>query len=741
MPRRTCFPLSKSNRAGAAQPVRLILRLRSDLQDPLFRNAYALLANALGTSFLGLVYWVTAARFYSPTFVGASSALIATLLLASTVAQLNLGSVLARFLPKAGSNSRRLVTCFYLLAGSVALLIGLAAMPWIARMGERLGLSGAYGRVWIVAAVVVWCIFALQDHVLTGLRKAIWVPGENAVFGLLKVVLLVALAAKLPALGIFASWTIPMALMLVPINLLIFGRFLPRHMSDSRHTARLNARHIGRFAAFDYLGLLLNLASSQLLPVLVATRIGAEANGYFYIAWVVMTTFDLALVSVTSSLTVEGSHDERSLPALVSAMIPRMLAGGALILAVIVIAAPQILAIFGPAYSTNATGLLRMLAIGLLPRGAIVLWMSAARVQNKVKAIVGAQGAASAIVLGLSVLLMSRFNILGVGIAFLIGQAAVALALLPALRRLIISPPDPAGPVPGGDQAPEQLLESVSTDQLSVVVPVRNAEAMVEDCLASVVRANPAEIIVVDGLSTDSTLQIAQRFPVRIISDEGLGLPVARTRGAAIARSRWVALVDADLVVDEGCLEKLLQEFVEGGYVGLQAGLRSVSGDGYWGRALVNHHRYGFSRRWFGLGLTIFERDRLLDVGFDPRFESGEDIELRLRLKDSGARVGVSSTTIAIHRFGDDLSFAKRQWASDGSGLARVIRKRGPKAIWLAGIPLVSALWGVVLSLMRIQPQWVPYFFSYLAGNYVAMVQELRQPATPKTSPEDLSVV
>lgn len=69
----------------------LLERLKKDFKDPLFRNAHALLANALGTSLLGFLYWVLAARFYSPGLVGASSALIAALLLASTVAQLNLG--------------------------------------------------------------------------------------------------------------------------------------------------------------------------------------------------------------------------------------------------------------------------------------------------------------------------------------------------------------------------------------------------------------------------------------------------------------------------------------------------------------------------------------------------------------------------------------------------------------------------------------------------------------------------
>jgi glycosyltransferase involved in cell wall biosynthesis len=515
-----------------------------------------------------------------------------------------------------------------------------------------------------------------------------------------------------------------MALMLLPVNLLIFRLFLPRHMRQSTVSEALGPKKIGHFVAFDYAGSLLNLASSQLLPVLVAARIGAEANGYFYIAWVVMTTLDFALVSVTSSLTVEGAHAEDRLPELTSALIPRLLIGGGVLLGAIVIGAPRLLSIFGPAYADNASGLLRLLAIGLLPRGVIVLWMSTARVQNKVREIVAVQGALSVVVLGLSASLITHFNISGVGIAYLMGQTTVALALLPRLRRLIAPATGPR-PHPVEATGRRSWPESVSVDDLSVVIPVRNAEAQIEECLASIVRCRPAEIIVVDGLSTDSTLEIAQRFGVRIISDEGLGLPVARTLGAEAARCRWVALVDSDLVVGERDLEELLKEFVAGGYVGLQAGLRSVSGNGYWGRALANHHRYGISRRWFGLGMTIFERDRLLELGFDRDFPSGEDIELRLRLKDLGARIGVSRKTIAVHRFNGAFEFAKRQWMADGAGLARVICKRGPSAAWLIGVPLVSAVWGIALSLVRMHAHWILYFLCYLVANYFSMLRQL----------------
>jgi O-antigen/teichoic acid export membrane protein len=728
--------LSRISSRPVGRLTRLVGRLRKDLADPLFRNAYALLVNALCTSLLGLLYWILAARSYSPTIVGASSALIATLLLASTVAQLNLGGALARFLPRAGSASRRLVLAAYSVSGGLAIVVALAAMPWISRMAHAVDLKGPAGKLWLITAVLVWCIFALQDHTLTGLREAIWVPAENALFGLLKIALLMALAATLPGLGILASWTIPMALILLPVNTLIFGRFLPRHMRRSSEAEDLGPRKIGHFVAFDYAGSLFNLASSQLLPVLVAARIGAEANGYFYIAWVVMTTLDFALVSVTSTLTVEGAHEEQRLGELTSALIPRLFIGGAILLAGIVIGAPHVLSIFGPAYATNASDLLRLLALGLLPRGVIVLWMSTARVENKVGEIVAVQGALSVLVLGLSALLISHFNISGVGIAYLIGQTVIAAALLPRLRRLMapFKEPHSARVDPGKNVRSSQR---VSVKDLSVVIPVRNAETLIEECLASVVRCRPSEIIVVDGLSTDSTLEIARRFPVRIISDGGFGLPLARTLGAEAAQSRWVALIDADLVLNEGDLEELLHEFVDGEYVGLQAGLRSVSGRGYWGRALVNHHRYGFSRTWFGLGMTMFERDRLLELGFDRDFHSGEDIELRLRLKDLGARTGVSRKTLAVHRFQDGFAFARKQWAADGTGLARVTQKRGVGALWLTGVPLVSTLWGVIVSLIRLQPHWIPYFLCYLVGNYTAMLKQFfRSTKRSAISPE-----
>lgn len=259
-------------------------------------------------------------------------------------------------------------------------------------------------------------------------------------------------------------------------------------------------------------------------------------------------------------------------------------------------------------------------------------------------------------------------------------------------------------------------------EMLTAVVPVRNAAHLLPECLESLRRSEVAEIIVVDGLSTDSSRAIARKWGATVLSDEGRGLPHARSLGVQAAHTPWVVLVDADVVVPEGALVALLDEFLTLGYAGLQAGLESVGGPGYWGEALAHHHLNGRSRWWFGVVATIFERGCLLDVGFDDSFKSGEDIELRWRFEQAGLKVGVSRETSVVHRFGgDDFAFAKDQFLMDGVGLGMMLRKYRWKGLRLAVLPAAAAVRGAAFAVVMGQPRWVRYFATFAWFNYVGM--------------------
>ncbi|MEO6294639.1 MAG: glycosyltransferase [Candidatus Limnocylindria bacterium] len=271
------------------------------------------------------------------------------------------------------------------------------------------------------------------------------------------------------------------------------------------------------------------------------------------------------------------------------------------------------------------------------------------------------------------------------------------------------------------------MHDSVRVDlpDLTVVIPVRNAVPFIEACLDSAIASGPAEVIVVDGRSTDATVEVARRYPVRLLDDGGRGVAAARLMGAEAATTEWVALVDVDVLLPSGALAALLDEVRSGGYTALQAGLESTSGPGYWGRALVDHHRTGRSKYWFGLVATVFRRDAFLHHGLDASFASGDDIEMRFRLERDGERIGVSDRTIVLHRFGDSFAFARGQFLADGAGLARMAIKHGWRALPLLALPAAAAVRGAALSLARGRPQWLPYYATFLALNWFAMARHL----------------
>jgi glycosyltransferase involved in cell wall biosynthesis len=117
-------------------------------------------------------------------------------------------------------------------------------------------------------------------------------------------------------------------------------------------------------------------------------------------------------------------------------------------------------------------------------------------------------------------------------------------------------------------------METISQrPTISVIVPARNEEASLADCLHSLAAQTgvPFEIIVVDDHSTDRTREIAMSFPaVRVIEAGPLpagwtGKNNAVTAAANAARGEWLLFTDADTVHLPGSLAVALREAQENG--------------------------------------------------------------------------------------------------------------------------------------------------------------------------------
>jgi O-antigen/teichoic acid export membrane protein len=433
-------PLAGEMPAGGAPGSRLGA-LRAHLQTPLFRNAYALIVNTGITALLGFVYWVVAARFYTTTDVGLAAAAISAMTLLAGISLFNLEAVMVRFIPIAGEQTLRLAGAVYALCAVAALIVGAIFIAGLDIWAPNLGfLTAQGGGVWFIVATAAWMMFILQDGIMVGLGRAVIVPIKNAIFGIGKLALLVALVGNGPY-GIFRSWTIAAALVVIPFTALIFLRFVPRHARMPVDRAEpMTWRALRGYAAGDYVGSVFDLAAYSLLPLIVTHWAGPEENAFFYQSWIIAYTLILVANNASRALTVEAAKDQAQLHAYGRVMLGHTLKLLLPAVAVVLLCAPLILGVFGPEYAAGGTLTLRLLALAPLPHAIVLLALVTARLQQRLREVIAIQAATSITILGTSLALVGTYGGEGAAIGWLGGQTVIAVILLATRLRWLLRP-------------------------------------------------------------------------------------------------------------------------------------------------------------------------------------------------------------------------------------------------------------------------------------------------------------
>jgi len=103
--------------------------------------------------------------------------------------------------------------------------------------------------------------------------------------------------------------------------------------------------------------------------------------------------------------------------------------------------------------------------------------------------------------------------------------------------------------------------------KLSFVIPAYNEEKYIGQCLQSILdemngASHDVEIIVVNNNSTDRTKEIALSFPnVKVIEESQQGLVNARRAGLNAATGDLIANIDADTILADGWIDKVIDKF------------------------------------------------------------------------------------------------------------------------------------------------------------------------------------
>ena len=206
------------------------------------------------------------------------------------------------------------------------------------------------------------------------------------------------------------------------------------------------------------------------------------------------------------------------------------------------------------------------------------------------------------------------------------------------------------------------LINPSKMKTVSVIIPCRNEAEHIADCLDSVFESDftrdNMEVIVVDGLSSDSTREIVSEYAkrnlcVKLLSNPLRIVPSAMNIGLKAAKGEYIIRLDAhsqypDTYIKDclDLLESTKAANAGGGFVVVP------NGEGAWALpvSVVTAHRFGVGSGAFRVGLEpgfvdtvpfgAFRKEIFEEVGlFDERLTRNQDNEFNDRLRRAGYKI------------------------------------------------------------------------------------------------------
>lgn len=202
----------------------------------------------------------------------------------------------------------------------------------------------------------------------------------------------------------------------------------------------------------------------------------------------------------------------------------------------------------------------------------------------------------------------------------------------------------------------QNLSNYVQSPSVSVVIPVHNKATYVKRAISSVLNQTFSnfEIIVIEDASTDNSAQIVKSikdYRIRFLSRDkpGSGGYAARNLGIKMAKSEWIAFLDADDAWEPNflnCIFELSRTFPNSGM--LSCGWRIADKDqlfvdNYYkfnkneGSHVYNLKSYISNSRPICTSVAVIKKSILMQLnGFNEEYKHGADTDLWLRVLLAG---------------------------------------------------------------------------------------------------------
>lgn len=184
--------------------------------------------------------------------------------------------------------------------------------------------------------------------------------------------------------------------------------------------------------------------------------------------------------------------------------------------------------------------------------------------------------------------------------------------------------------------------------KISIVVPTLNSEKTISKCMDSILSSSyrDYEVIIVDGGSSDKTLELLEGYEAKLIELKGAGAAKARNFGAKSADGNILLFLDSDVLIGRKGLEKVRDDFLNNPEVSAVIGIYDLqpANGGFFPTFDVLRKHYEWASpdikyvNSFVTSNGAVKKDVFFDIGgFNeslPGVVANEDIEFGRRLSE-----------------------------------------------------------------------------------------------------------
>lgn len=389
----------------------------------LLRGSFFMILSSIVSSALGFFFWMAIAKLYIPKEVGVASTLISSISLFLYISRFGLDSSLIRFFPENNNNKDKIFSTCLIITTLIGIVLGFVLIFILQLTSNEFNFLKSPLNVFIFIIVLLACsISSIISISFIALRKSSYYFIQTSITG--SKILFAFLTQPLGILGIFGAVGLSFILSIL-ISLNLIKKCNLKFCPSIDYTF---IKESFNFSITNYISDLFIFVPSQILPIMVLNLLGAEICARYYIAFAIASVLFIIPSSVSTSLFVEGSNgEELHRTTLKSIFISIFL----LIIPILIlfIFGISILEFIGATYA-EGYDLIKYLAISSLFYSLFQNYLAIKKVKKDTKDLVYLGILFSLLMLSLNYVFMEKFNLIGIGYAWLITCAACSIIVL-----------------------------------------------------------------------------------------------------------------------------------------------------------------------------------------------------------------------------------------------------------------------------------------------------------------------